>query len=81
MAKNTKPTRNVPSMAEEDYLFFKSAYENDPKARAAMDAAGITFPKEKPTGKKKVAAQVAAEKKEAAKKPAAQKAAAKTKKK
>lgn len=38
---------DVPSMLEEDYYFFKSAYENDPAARAAMDAAGITFPDEK----------------------------------
>ena len=37
-------TRDVPSMEEEDYLFFKSAYETDPVARAAMEAAGITFP-------------------------------------
>lgn len=37
---------DVPSMLEEDYFFFKSAYENDPVARAAMDAAGITFPDE-----------------------------------
>ena len=37
-------TRDVPSMEEEDYLFFKSAYETNPVARAAMEAAGITFP-------------------------------------
>ena len=79
MEKAKKTNRNVPSMADEDYLFFKSAYETDHKARAAMDAAGIKFPKEKPTGKKKVAAQVAAEKKAAAKKPAAKKPAAKKK--
>ena len=36
--------RDVPSMEEEDYLFFKSAYETNPVARAAMEAAGITFP-------------------------------------
>ena len=74
MAKNTKNTRNVPSMAEEDYLFFKSAYENNPQARAEMDAAGIKFPK---TGKEKAAAQVAAEKKAATKKAAGKMPAAK----
>lgn len=77
MAKNTKPARNVPSMMDEDRAFFEHAYKTDPKARAEMDAAGIKFSKEKPTGKKKVAAQVAAEKKAATKKAAA----AKTKKK
>ena len=35
---------DVPSMDEEDYLFFKSAYETNPLARAEMEAAGITFP-------------------------------------
>ena len=35
---------DVPGMDEEDYLFFKSAYETNPVARAAMEAAGITFP-------------------------------------
>ena len=43
--ENTKTApRDVPSMEVEDYLFFKSAYETNPVARAAMDAAGITFP-------------------------------------
>ena len=45
--ENSESTnRDVPSMSVEDYLFFKSAYENDPVARAAMDAEGITFPDE-----------------------------------
>jgi hypothetical protein len=79
MEKAKKTTRNVPSMEDEDRLFFESAYKNNPKARAAMDAAGVKIPKKQLTGKEKVAAQVAAEKKAAGKKPAAKKAAAKKK--
>lgn len=40
MAANKKPTRKAPSMIDEDRAFFESAYKNDPKARAAMDAEG-----------------------------------------
>jgi len=35
------------SIADEDAAFFRNAYKNDPKARAAMDKAGV-----KPTEKK-----------------------------
>ena len=41
MAATKKSTRKTMSMVDEDRAFFESAYKNDPKARAAMDAAGI----------------------------------------
>lgn len=56
MAANKKPTRKVPSMIDEDRAFFEHAYKNNPKARAAMDAAGIV------PGDKKTAAKPPAKK-------------------
>ena len=51
----TKNTRKVMSMADADAAFFRSAYKNDPKARAAMDKEGIkppAAPKKKAPAKK-----------------------------
>jgi len=50
----TKNTRKTVSMADEDAAFFRSAYKNDPKARAAMDKAGVKPPaaQKKTTAKK-----------------------------
>ena len=69
MAESKKTPRKMPSMLDEDRVFFESAYKNNPKAREAMDAAGVTpvtAPK-KPAVKKSTAAT-------APKKPAAAKA-------
>ena len=52
---NTK-TKKAMSMADEDAAFFRNAYKNDPKARAAMDKEGIVPPGVKKTAEKKQAA-------------------------
>ena len=49
---NTK-TKKVLSMADEDAAFFRNAYKNDPKARAAMDKEGAVPPGVKKTTAKK----------------------------
>lgn len=51
MATAKKSTRKVMSMIDEDCAFFESAYKNDPKARAAMDAEGKAPNAKKPTAK------------------------------
>ena len=48
---NTK--KKQVSMADEDAAFFRNAYKNDPKARAAMDKEGAVPPGvKKPAAKK-----------------------------
>lgn len=56
MAETKKSPRKAMSMVDEDRAFFEHAYKNDPKARAAMDAAG------KAPGGKKPAAKAPAKK-------------------
>lgn len=56
MAATKKPARKAVSMVDEDRAFFEHAYKNNPKARAAMDAAGIV------PGNKKTATKTAAKK-------------------
>lgn len=59
---NTKGKKAM-SMADEDEAFFRNAYKNDPKARAAMDKEGAA-----PTGAKKTAVKKQAATKKGGKK-------------